>query len=169
MELRDATPGDGDAIRQVHKRSILELGPAGYDEEQVEACAAGCDTADYSKTIASDDIEMIVLEMDDAVVGFGSIKFEDNDEYEATIDTEVTGVYVHPSVHREGAGTRIYEELERRARASGADSIGLWASLNAVAFYEHHGFELVIEHTHEFSGHESTGVTGTVVEMKKEL
>jgi hypothetical protein len=43
------------------------------------------------------------------------------------------------------------------------------ASLNAVPFYELHGYERVREHDHEFSGHGSTGVTGTVVEMKKEL
>ncbi|XVH33258.1 GNAT family N-acetyltransferase (plasmid) [Haloferacaceae archaeon DSL9] len=85
------------------------------------------------------------------------------------MDAEVTGVYVHPSVARQGVGTRIYTELERRARTHDVQTVGLSASRNAVAFYEAHGYERVREYTHAFSSHESTGVTGTVVEMKKKL
>ncbi len=42
-------------------------------------------------------------------------------------------------------------------------------TLHAVPFYEWHGYERVREYMHEFSSHESIVVTGTVVEMKKNL
>jgi putative acetyltransferase len=38
-----------------------------------------------------------------------------------------------------------------------------------VLFYEARGFDRVGEHVHEVSSHQSTGVTGTVVEMCKDL
>lgn len=106
---------------------------------------------------------------DRGVVGFGFLTFESLDDYEATVDAEVPGVYVLPSVARTGVGSILYAELERQAREDGIQMLELKASLNAVSFYESHGYERVKEHTHEFSSHESTGVEGTVVEMKKQL
>jgi len=76
---------------------------------------------------------------------------------------------VLPSVARDGVGTEIYTELERRAREQAVAALGLSASLPAVPFYEVHGYERVTEYDHEFSSHEGTGVTGRVVEMRKEL
>jgi putative acetyltransferase len=82
-------------------------------------------------------------------------------------DAEITAVYVHPSVAREGVGSRIADELEARARAAGATVVGLTASLPAVPFYASRGYERVEERTHEFSAGPETGVTGTVVELRR--
>lgn len=169
MEIRDAKPSDAEAIRAVHSNSIKELGTEAYSEEQVDAWAQGCESADYTSAIEAEVMAFVVAEIDDDVMAFGSLKFVSPDEYEADVDAEVTGVYVHPSVAREGVGTRIYLELEERARAPDIQTLGLSASLNAVPFYEKHGYERVREYTHEFSSHESTGVTGVVIEMKKEF
>ncbi len=169
MQVRDAEPADAEAIREVHAASIEGLGPDAYEPRQVEAWAQGCESADYTSTIRADELEVIVADQDGTVVGFGSLRLGEPDGYVAEPDAEVTGVYVHPRVAREGVGTRLYTELERRARDYGARTIGLLASLNAVSFYETHGYDHVAEHTHEFSSHEDTGVTGTVIEMRKEL
>lgn len=169
MQLRDATPADAEAIREVHASAIRELGTQAYSPEQVEAWARGCESADYTSAIEADELEYIVAERDGDVLGFGSLKLAPPADYDATVDAEVTGVYVDPSVAREGIGTRLYTELEDRARAHGSGTLGLKASRNAVPFYEAHGYERVREHTHEFSSQESTGVTGVVVEMKKPL
>lgn len=168
MEIRDATPSDADAVRAVHRASITELAPQAYDPEQVEAWAAGCESADYTAAIEADVMEYVVAE-DEGIVGFGSLKFARPEGYEAAVDAEVTGVYVNPTVARTGVGTRLYAELEDRARDHGIGTLGLTASRNAVPFYDDHGYERVAERTHEFSGHESTGVTGVVVEMAKEI
>jgi hypothetical protein len=50
MEIRDATPGDVEAIRNVHRPAIRELGTEAYTEEQVDAWARGCDSANYTAT-----------------------------------------------------------------------------------------------------------------------
>ena len=87
VTIREATREDAEAIREVHRASILELGLEGYDQRQVEAWAAGCDSADYTEPI----------------------------------DAEVTGVYVHPAVFRQGVGSQLYATLERAARERGME------------------------------------------------
>lgn len=169
MEIRTAEPTDADAVRRVHRASIEGFGPAAYDPEQVEAWASGCESADYATPISSDDVYFAVAERGGEVVGFGSLRLEATGDCERTTDAEVTAVYVHPEVAREGIGTELLADLEREARERGRPRLRLSSSLNAVPFYEHHGYERVRTRTHEFSGHRSTGVEGRVVEMRKEL
>ncbi|QSG09790.1 Acetyltransferase (GNAT) family [Halapricum desulfuricans] len=47
----------------------------------------------------------------------------------------------------------------------GSNSLGLWASRNAVSFYEAQGHERVMEHNHEYQD----GIELTLVEMEKQL
>lgn len=189
MEVRDATVADTERVRAVHEASIRGLGPEAYDREQVDAWARACESADYAAAIDADGGAFLVRETQaerasrggerrpagaanadgDDVVGFASLAGDPPDGYRAEVDAEVTGVYVHPSVAREGVGSALYDELEDRTRVSGVDRLGLLASLNAVPFYESHGYERVRALDHEFSASESTGVTGTVVEMAKRL
>ncbi|MCT9096049.1 GNAT family N-acetyltransferase [Haloarchaeobius sp. HME9146] len=172
MQVREAPESDVEAIRRVHAASIRELGRRTYSDEQVEAWAAGCETADYAD-IVEDDCYFVVAETEDGdsadVVAFGSLWFTPPDDYERPLDAEVTAVYVHPSAARTGVGSAVLADLEDRARNRGATTLGLTASTNAVPFYQARGYETVRERSHEFSGHESTGVEGTVVEMYKEL
>ena len=169
MSVRDAKPVDAEAVRTVHYASIVGLGPEAYDQQQVKAWASGCGTADYTAAIEADVLDYVVAEREGVIVGFGSLKWEVPDDYEADVGAEVTAVYVLPSVAREGIGTEIYAELEQRARVQGVRILGLSASLPAVPFYEARGYDRVVEYDHEFSSHEDTDVTGRVVEMKKEL
>ena len=75
------------------------------------------------------------------------------------------GSLLNTAENRNGVGTRLYTELEAEARQRGVESLGLWASRNAVSFYEAQGYRPVTEHTIEFDD----GVEGTVVEMRKQL
>lgn len=180
MRVREAIPGDADVVCRVHVESITGLGLDGYTQEQVDAWAAGCDSADYAAAIAAPDQYHVVAERDGDVVGFGSLRdpgdestTDESTTTEVTTDgprtAEVTAIYVHPAAARSGVGTALYENLERRARAAGVRRLELTASLPAVAFYESLGYERTGTDTHEFSAHESTGVEGTVVEMEKRL
>ncbi|GAA0225562.1 GNAT family N-acetyltransferase [Haladaptatus pallidirubidus] len=169
MQIRDAVPEDSDTVYRVHVESIAELGRDGYSQEQVEAWAQGCESADYSTAIDSETQAFVAAEDGRGVVGFGSLNYESPEEYEVTVDAEITAVYVHPAVAREGIGSKIYSELERRAREQGVRTLGLSASKNAVPFYDSHGYERVREYVHEFSSDDETGVEGYVVEMKKKV
>lgn len=166
VTVREATLEDGEAIRAVHRESILGLGPAAYDEEQVKAWAAGCADADYAAGIEGEDSFLVATE-GEAVVGFGSLSVGPPEDYAADVDAEVTGVYVRPSAAGRGVGSALLKGLEERARAAGVDRLGLTASANAVGFYESRSYERVRTYRHEFSAERSTGVTGRVVEMER--
>lgn len=166
VTVREATPEDGETIRAVHRESILGLGPAAYDRDQVEAWAAGCADADYAAGIEGEDPFLVATEGDD-IVGFGSLSVGPPENYAVDVDAEITGVYVRPSVAGRGVGSALLAALEERARAAGVDRLGLTASANAVDFYESRGYERVRIYRHEFSAERSTGVTGRVVEMER--
>jgi len=167
MRVRDATREDVPALRTVHEAAIRELGPDGYDDDQIDAWASGVQSATYD-VIDNPAFEFVVAE-DETVVGFGSLRREPPNGYEADVDGEVTGVYVHPDHAGDGVGTTLLRELETSARDADLASLGLHASLNAVAFYDARGYDRVTTHSHEFSTHEDTGVSGTVVEMVKRV
>jgi putative acetyltransferase len=163
VKVREAVPPDAIQMRTVHLASIEELGTQGYDDEQVAAWAHDRDPADYP--IDSEETVVVVAEQDGEIVGFAWMKPDSDDYLQSSADGEITALYVHPSVARQGVGTRLYTELEETARKEGVGSLGLWASLPSVSFYESQGYQRVTEHTLEFDD----GVEGTVVEMRKEL
>lgn len=163
VEVREATPADAGAIRTVHLASIEGQAGASYDDEQVDAWAHDRDPEEYP--IGSPDAHLVVAEDDDRIVGFGWLETEADDHVGGATEGEIRAIYVHPSVARRGVGSRIYEELEATARQAGIDSLGLWASRNAVTFYEAQGYRRVTDHVVEFHD----GVEGTVVEMRKGL
>ena len=169
MRIREARAADAETVRRVHRESIKGLGPAAYSSEQVAAWAWGTQSADYAATIESDDGHFVVAERDDELLGFDSLSFDPPEGYEASADAEMTGVYVHPSATQEGVGTELLAALERAASGRGVGMLGLSASHNALGFYEWHGYERVRSYEYEFSSDESTGVTGEIVEMKKDL
>jgi len=59
---------------------------------------------------------------------------------------QVHAVFVHPAEQGRGIGRRLMEAVESEARARGEREIILYASLNAVAFYEVNGWRTVREH-----------------------
>ncbi|NHN48253.1 GNAT family N-acetyltransferase [Halostella sp. JP-L12] len=162
MDVRDARPADAAAVNRVHLDAVAELGPEAYDEAQVAAWGSS-DPSDYD--LAGGDNRFVVAEIDGEVRGFGELAYEAGDYLDPAADAEVKAVYVHPAAVRRGVGSALLAELERDARESGFQTVGLWASRNAVPFYERNEYERVAERTHEFGGE----VEGSVVEFRKDL
>jgi putative acetyltransferase len=175
VTVREATPADAGAVMAAHVAAIEQLGPAAYDDEQVAAWAERPDGADpYREQARADDDEVfVVAERDGEVAGFGHLvppgrREEDPDqegEPLAEDEGEVRAVYVHGDHARSGVGTALLSHLEAAARERGLEALVLWASLNAVGFYERHGYERVRAATHETTG----GVELAVVVMCKSV
>lgn len=173
VTVRDATDDDRIAVSDLHVDSVQELGSEAYDENVVRAWI-GDDRDSDGYPIGDADVEFIVAERDGEVAGFGEVGNVDPADYPALVDGsddalaatgEIRAVYVHPDHARSGVGTALLAELERRAHRYGFDSLVLTASLNAVPFYEHHGYEAVAELVHEFGGE----VEGGAVVMRTSL
>ncbi|WP_246998749.1 GNAT family N-acetyltransferase [Halosolutus gelatinilyticus] len=136
--------------RRPKRSSRINRGVAGTDyiDEQVAAWAHDHDLERYP--IESDGTYFVVAERDDRIVGFGWMKPDADDYFQRPIRGEITAIYVHPSITRRGVGSRTHDELEAHARRESVEVLGLWASRNAVAFYEAHGYDRVAEHSLEF-------------------
>jgi putative acetyltransferase len=135
LRVRAATTSDTEAILVVHVAAIIAHGPSTYTDKQVAAWAAKTDGTDrYENAIEDASTELVVAESNGHVVGFGELDVESG---------EVEAVFVDPEHNGEGIGSSILNQFERRLRNEGFDAVRLRAVLNAVGFYEQHGYETV--------------------------
>jgi putative acetyltransferase len=188
VTVREALPGDAEAVMAAHVAAIEQLGPGAYDDEQVAAWAERPDGAEpYREQARAGDDEVFVVAEREApraserreaprasesraapgdVVGFGHLVPPGEREADHPAgEGEVRAVYVHGDHAREGVGSALLAHLEERARERGLSALVLWASRNAVGFYERHGYERVRGTTHETTG----GVKLAVTVMRKGL
>ncbi|WP_158059217.1 GNAT family N-acetyltransferase [Halorussus halophilus] len=157
-QVRVATPDDAPAILDLHVDSIREFGPEAYDDKQVAAWANKEDGIE-NYPLEADDHHLVVAEADDTVVGYGHL---------VPANEEVRAVYVRPSVAGRGVGSTLLAHLEGYALGQGIDTLELWASLNAVWFYERTGYRTT-ENATIAMRYEEEQVELAVVKMEKTL
>ncbi|EMA10052.1 MULTISPECIES: GNAT family N-acetyltransferase [Haloarcula] len=163
VRFRDATQADVDRLCEVNRAAIEAVGNEQYNERQISAWKSGVDASLYP--IGDAETHFLVAETDEHVIGFGWMKPEADEYFTVDVHGEITGMYVHPSAAGKGIGTRLLDKLERFAREASVDSLGLWASLNAVPFYKKCGYKTVTEQTLEYDD----GTEVPVEEMKRML
>lgn len=127
IQIRPATDDDRPGIAAVHVASIRGLAQRHYTEEQIDAWCAGKEPSLY----IVDDRQLFVAVDGDEVLGFSELR--------APL-SEVRRVYVSPKIARKGIGMQLLMAVEEAARDHGLTRLQLGASLNAVAFYEKHGY-----------------------------
>lgn len=154
FSVRRARREDDEAIGRMHLAAIRELCREHYRPEEIEAWAAPRGINYYVEAIEGK--EFYVAEDDGKIIGFGTLNMASG---------EVEAVYVHPAAIRRGVGLKLVRTLEGVAREAGLKSLHLCASLNAIEFYEHAGFEKLHETSHRLAN----GVEIACVLMSKEL
>lgn len=135
VALRPATPADAPAILKVHRDSILSLGIGSYSLAEVESWAAGLVPERYVEAMNEGGETFIVAVAAGGLVGICSFK-----------DDELKGLSVAPDWARRGVGSALLRQAELAIAAAGHRCIRLDASLSSQAFYEHHGYRVVIRH-----------------------
>jgi GNAT superfamily N-acetyltransferase len=138
IETRQARPDDADAILAAHLDSIRSIGPRFYPLEIVEAWSAGLSRDVYVNAMEGGEAFFIAtgpIDGEPAVLGFASHRVDDAQDG--------ASVYVRGIAARRGIGTRLFRLAEEHARAHGATSINIQASVAGVAFYLANGFEEV--------------------------
>lgn len=136
FETRRATEADAPAIASAHADSIAALGPAFYPPEIVEAWGEGLTPELYVRAMRAGEAFFVATGLVDdteMVVGFSTHRVDD--------DQDGASVYVRGEASRQGIGTALLRLAEQHARAHGAKSIQIQASLAGVAFYQANGFE----------------------------
>ena len=141
MHVRTATLEDRDAILRIHAQAIRRIVAQPYAAAQIEAWVAFPAPEGHEAELRSGHV--FVAEEDGRIVGYG--RFDaDSGEVEAT--------YVAPGAQGRGVGAALLAESEARARRAGFRAIHVSASLNAVEFYRHAGFEPQVRRFYELPG-----------------
>ena len=136
LQIRSATPTDAEAILLAHLDSIRSLGPAFYPEEVVHAWSAGLSPALYFNAMHAGEAFFIAtgrLDHEGVVLGFSTHRVDDVQDG--------ASVYVRGRAARRGIGTLLLQRAEAHARARGASSIQIQASLAGVEFYKASGYD----------------------------
>jgi GNAT superfamily N-acetyltransferase len=135
-ETRRAVPDDADAILAAHLDSIRSIGPSFYSASIVEAWSAGLTPALYVDAMAGGEAFFVAigpLGGEPAVLGFATHRVDDEEDG--------ASVYVRGVAARCGIGTMLLRLAEHHARARGASTLAIQASLAGVGFYRANGFE----------------------------
>jgi GNAT superfamily N-acetyltransferase len=138
IEWRKANPADAEGILAAHLDSIHSIGARFYSPEIVASWSAGLTPDVYVNAMEAGEVFFLAigrLDEEPAVLGFASHRGDD--------EQDGVSVYVRGLASRCGVGTKLLRLAEEHARAHGARSIDIQASLAGVAFYRANGFEEV--------------------------
>ncbi len=133
-EIRNYEVGDAPEIVRLFFETVRSVNRADYSEGQIEAWAPSTPDPDewHSRMVAR---RTLVAEEGGEVTGFAEL--ED--------DGHLDMLYVRGDAVGRGVGRRLYEAVEREARACGLGRIFAEASITARPFFEREGFRVVRE------------------------
>jgi len=129
--IRPALASDAEEIAAVHVSVIRDVCGQVYEPRQIQAWVSGKTHQGYLRAIA--ERRVFVALRDERVVGFSELDPKTG---------EVFAVYVRPDCLRQGLGGYLLQTLEACAAEHGLERLHLHATLNAIPFYEAHGFVL---------------------------
>jgi putative acetyltransferase len=157
VRIRPAVPADAEGVSRVLFEAVRRTAAPFYPPDIIESWATPPDETRHAQVrsaIAGQDELCLVAERDGEVVGFGSI---------IPASGELRAVYVHPDAGRSGVGSALLRDLEQLATARGLPELHMDASLNAEAFYAHHGYQVIERGIHPMS----SGGQMACVKMRK--
>ncbi len=125
--IRVARVSDASDLHELHARAVDASCRGHYNEDQVQVLLMGRTAEGYLPAIERD--EMFVMESDGCMVGFGH-----------ATEGEVEAIFVDPAWAGRGVGGALLEHALRLAARGHEGPIQLKSTLNAVGFYEAHGF-----------------------------
>jgi N-acetylglutamate synthase-like GNAT family acetyltransferase len=154
VTIRAAAMEDKDAALKVLSDSVRELCRDYYNEKQIETWA-DIPSRQKDELDMSDKIALVAEEINE-IIGFTVLHIK---------KSEVEAVYVSPKYIRRGIGSKLLAELEKNAKKLGLTSLHLFASLNAVDFYKHAGYQALEKTKYRLTDE----VQVDCIKMKKEI
>jgi GNAT superfamily N-acetyltransferase len=142
VRIRDAAPGDGDALAELHARSRAVYYAAGGHD--VAALPDEQDRETWRKMVNDPQVTVLVAVLDDDIVGVITLGangvFPTNAPHEARV--RLVGIFVEPGQWSSGVGSALMARFVSIARQ--ADAVGevdVWErNSRAIRFYERHGW-----------------------------
>ena len=134
MTIRRATASDAPRIHELHIASVRTLCAPAYAPSILEGWLANRSPNGYLRAIASGGL--FVAEAAGQILGFCE-----------GAAGEVRAVFVAPRWAGRGVGTALLSQALAFAMAGASRAVRLESTLNAVGFYERHGFQRVAQST----------------------
>lgn len=128
--IRPARTGDGGAIFEITRRSVTVLAQRHYSADQIGGWM-GQRTPDFYENLIAKG-RMVIAERDGIPIGFVDAE-----------PGELTRLFVLPEAAGAGIGKQLLDIGTRIARAGHEGPIKVEATINAEAFYRHHGFDTI--------------------------
>jgi putative acetyltransferase len=125
---------DHSQVRHVHTRAMRAHSGDALSDAELAACLDFIGSAAYSDHLLVEEVHGAFV--DGQLAGTASWLANSDDGKTARI----ASVLVDPMLARLGIGSRLLAEVERRAAQSGFHQLGASATMNAVAFFERHGY-----------------------------
>ena len=138
MKFRPADSSDLSSIVDINLRSIFETYSSYYSEKDLRQWIGDRSEKNFEKSLS--ERQLFVVEDDKRITGFLDV-----------IPGEVLAVYVYPEEERKGYGRMLLLEGIDRAKQKDKKVV-VYASLNAVSFYEKYEFEIKKEVKHSRHG-----------------
>jgi putative acetyltransferase len=138
LTIRMAESTDPISLAAVQASSIRTLCRSHYDATQLEPWVSRRTPELFERMLEHQELH--VAEQNGQVVGYGQVDLESG---------QIVAVYVKPEAAHKGIGTALLEALEAQARFHGWPRVHLTTTLNALPFFEKHGYERVGPFDHE--------------------
>lgn len=128
--IRKADTADYAVMDTIFRAAAKAFCSRSYDSQVISSWAGEPSPGRFLKGKDSGD-EQYVFSLDGSVVCFGSINLEHH---------KLVSLFVAPEQSGKGIGQSMLEFLVARAESAGVAVLKVDSSLNAVSFYQRHGF-----------------------------
>ena len=141
--IRSFTDSDADALVEIYRRAVIEIGPRAYNPEQVAVWAKLLPSAERFAEIMNDGrVALVAVDANDRVVAFGDVE----------ADGHIGFLYALPEVAGTGVAKTLYDVLEAKAREQDIGKLYSEASELAKSFLLKQDFSVVERRDFEVSG-----------------
>ena len=131
LEIEEARIADIPRLLEIRHTAFAKHAPIAYSDEEVKTLLADIDEAELEEMIRAR--QLFVACKENTIIGLAGWK-----------GSNLRHVYVDPDETRRGVGTALvrHVELDFKAR-TGSNEIKAGVGLQAVAFYESNGYQLL--------------------------
>lgn len=154
MVIRPAEISDTEKIAATHKASIEAVCSGSYNSQSIAGWVEILSPAIYEDAI--EHKVMILAEENEEILGLGILDIEQG---------EIGAIYVHPKAKGKGYGRKLLLELESIALRNKVNKLALCSTINALGFYQHHGYIGTNKTLHELPN----GIKLECIKMSKNL
>jgi putative acetyltransferase len=143
VRIRRYEARDADALADLYRRSVEQIGPKDYAKEQVRAWAAlGPSPAQIDARSTDGRITLVAVDDRDQPLAFGDLEHEGHIAY----------LYCAPEAAGTSVSAALYDRLEQIARERGMKRLYAEASEAARRFFLRKGFAVVAKRDFEIVG-----------------